>query len=200
MARDRTGEFSWRVFFRSVARALGIRGGRAREPEVPLSEIDPWTAASSGEAPIGSLLAEIEQDALAIYAEHGLPTRRGHYARAPGDREWQFVAERMEVQDRWALVEEYPPEQGWKFATLADLGLHAAEPQALRMAGRLLSGTMALRGSARGGNAINPSETLDAAVRLGAEWQELRMETAWREAEPVTVAKPKGLPRARKTP
>ena len=200
MARDRTGEWSWRLFFRGIAKALGIRGGRPPDAEVPLADIDPWTVAGPGETPIGSLLAEIDQDALTVYAEHGLPTRRGHYARAPGDREWQFVAERMEVQDRWALIEDYPPEQGWKFATLPDLGLHAREPEALKIAGRLLSGTMALRRSIRGGDGMGPGEALDAAVRLGAEWQGLRMETAWREAEPVTVAKPKGLPRAKKTP
>ena len=198
MARDRTGEWSWRVFFRGVAKALGLRGGRPPVPHATLAEIDPWTAAGAGDAPIGSLLAEIEQDALAVYAEHGLPTRRGHYARAPGDGEWQFVAERMEVEDRWALIEEYPPDQGWKFATLPDLGLHAAEPEALKIAARLLSGTGALRRSMRGGEVLGPGETLDAAVRLGAEWQGLRMETAWREAEPVTVAKPKRLPRSRK--
>lgn len=192
MTRDRTGEWSWPVFFRGVGKALGVR---PRAEAVSVADLDPWTATTrpaSSDA-LSILLDEIERDALAAYDRQGLPTRPGHYARAPGDPDWLFVAERMGPEDRWTLLIDHPPDQGWRFATLEDLGRHSTDSETVRIAGRLLAGCRDLRDRSRPGN--GPVEPLEAAVRLGAEWSGLQLDPAWREAEPAAIAKPKRLPR-----
>lgn len=70
---------------------------------------------------IGELLNSFEARGLEIFGRYGLPTVPGAYRRGPtGD--WEFLASSIAIQDRWSLVLQNPPEDGWKYAKLADVG------------------------------------------------------------------------------
>ena len=74
-------------------------------------------------------LAELEAAALGVYAAHGLPTRAGHYQRAPKAKTWTFIGEDVPPQSRWDRVLEHPPETGWRFGALEALGARDARPE-----------------------------------------------------------------------
>lgn len=191
MRTRRPGEFSWAVFFRGIARALGLRGGR--DPSADVQADDPWTRTE--EAPVkdrfGRMLDRICDDALVVYADHDLPTLPGHYARAPGQSRWTFVAERLSPEDRWAMLAQYPPQDGWRFASLEDLGRDAKDEQ-LAAAARILGHARAI---ARPDPRDPLQATLERAVALGAEWQALTSDTA----PDIQVAPPRPLDRPSQT-
>lgn len=173
-----------------------MRTGRAPEPDAVK---DDWGSnpQSSDPDPLDLLLLDIERDALAVYAANDLPTRTGHYARAPGDRAWQFVAERMTPEDRWGLLDEYPPQEGWRFATLQTLGQHEPDGSHAAAAAGLLDDCFTLRASPQARHEATML-LLERSIRLGAAWQSLA-QGARNEPEPVEIAKPKRIAR-RKTP
>jgi len=165
---DRHGAFSWRQFTLGVARRLGIRTRSASDEDLRAFGLDAWS--SEPTAPVDNglsqLLAELEERALTVYARAGLPTRRGHYARAPDDRAWQFLAEQMPPADRWALVQDYPPEQGWRFATLRTVGLYESAGSPAFLAAEVLSECRALRDSPEG-RYDGTMALLERSIRLG---------------------------------
>lgn len=67
-------------------------------------------------------LARLQKQALAVYERHGLPTKPGHYIRSPGDGKWRPIPKAETPQDRFAAVLRRPPDEGWRYAALADLG------------------------------------------------------------------------------
>lgn len=195
---DRPGEFSWGGLFRGIARMMGVRKGPGPDRDASIALMDDWTTADPGRPPdpLELRLREIERDALSTYEAHGLPTRPGHYARAPGDREWQFVAEILEPDERWALVHEYPPSEGWRFATLQALGDYEPEGSPNILAARLLQACATLRNDpqARLGATI---PLLDQSIQLGSDWQAIRDALA-ATAQSVKVVKPGPLARRNK--
>lgn len=122
-------------------------------------------------------LDEIEQGALAVYAAAGLPTRLGHYRRDPLG-EWVFLAPRLSPEERFQLALGHPPEDGWRFARLQDLGLREARED-VRHAARLLSEIADLR-AARDGPLTR--EHLLIALELGGAWRALRDAQAIRDS------------------
>jgi len=72
---------------------------------------------------IGEMLSSFENRGLEVFGRHGLPTTPGAYRCSPSG-EWEFLAASMGPQDRWNLVLEKPPEAGWRYAKLADVGRH----------------------------------------------------------------------------
>jgi len=192
MRRHRHGEFSWRLFFLGAARKLGIRTTRSPTSQDQIDTIDaasrPYQGIDDDDDLTRTLLA-IECDALAIYTVQGLPTRTGHYARAPGDEEWQFVAQDLRPQDRWTLVQDYPPEQGWRFATLQTLGLNEADDSPARSAAQALVECRALRDSLV---ARDPTtrEALERSIRLGRAWSDLGKHAP---ASTTVLAKPRKI-------
>ncbi len=161
------------MFFRGIARALGLRGGGDNRAKAQTDDRWTRTGESPGNDRFGRLLDRIRDDALVIYAHHDLPTWPGHYVRARGENRWTFVAESMSSEDRWGMLAQYPPEDGWRFASLEDLGLDAEDEQ-LAAAARVL-------GHARAIARVDPRDPIQAAleraVALGAEWQALTAET-----------------------
>lgn len=115
-------------------------------------------------------LDEVEAGALDIYASAGLPTQPGHYRREPDSEDWTFLSADLGPEQRFALTLEYPPEQGWRFARLQDLGARS-EREDLRAAARLLGDVAALRNSRR---EILTQDHLMTAMELGAAWRALR--------------------------
>jgi hypothetical protein len=160
--------------------------------------VDPFEAAQPVEAvgdALSGLLADIERLALEVYGEHGLPTRRGHYRRGPRAARWAFVSERLSPSERFAMVLERPPERGWRFGTLEDLGAHEATQPELVQAARLLKGCGRIRLGLRGVGDLSPADALAEAVRLGAEWRALSDARAWRAGPRLTLKPPRRTPR-----
>jgi hypothetical protein len=115
-------------------------------------------------------LDEIEAGALDIYASAGLPTQPGHYRREPDSADWTFLSADLGPSERFALTLEYPPEQGWRFARLQDLGARS-DREDLRAASRLMADVAMLRTSRREGVA---HDHLLTAMELGSAWRALR--------------------------
>jgi hypothetical protein len=166
---------------------LSRRSGRDSEAAVAL---DPWSAVPADvpreATPISALLAEIEAGALATYAAHGLPDQKGHYARSAKSPQWRFVSETLTAEERWALVTAQKPGSTWRFGALEDLGDQADSPPDLQRAGRILRACRQLRTRlAEGG--LGLGEDLEAALRLGVEWQAL-------QAEPPPESRPESRP------
>jgi hypothetical protein len=131
------------------------------------------------------LLDEIETVALSVYEAHGLPTDRGHYARSPRTKIWKFIAEDLTPEERFALVQANPPERGWRFGQLGDLGRLSQNPD-LKAAAELLDGAARLRVLRR--RPVTPDD-LAEVVRLGAAWSAVR-EVQVIRASPLSLTAP----------
>ena len=163
---------------------------RRSAPPAP-AETDPFTPPADFEPSpeddaLSRLLGEIQAGALAVYDRHGLPTRLGHYVCDPADGEWRFIAERLSPARRFELMLEHPPEQGWRFARLEDLGARHRDHPEVEVASELLNAVSRLRQN----RASASADDLAEAIRLGQAWRAL---TAPRP-EPGTVpAAPEGI-------
>lgn len=130
-------------------------------------------------------LAEVEAGALEIYAQAGLPTQPGHYRRDPDTGDWIFIARQIEPSERFALALRYPPEQGWRFARLEDLGARSGRED-VQAAARLMADVATLRASRRG---VLTHDHLLTAMELGAAWRALRDAQAFRTSR-LTLSVP----------
>lgn len=134
---------------------------------------------------LGLALAEIEAGALEIYAQAGLPTQPGHYRRDPDTADWVFIARQIEPSERFALALRYPPEQGWRFARLEDLGARSDRDD-VQAASRLMADVATLLASRR---TVLTQEHLLTAMELGAAWRALRDAQAFRTSR-LTLSVP----------
>ncbi|MDQ1154652.1 hypothetical protein [Brevundimonas sp. SORGH_AS_0993] len=180
---------------RRLSRLSALFGrGRAASPETPLSDpfagFEPQPIEADA---VDQALDEIEQGALSVYAAAGLPTRLGHYRRDPQDGRWAFVAARLTPEERFQLALDHPPEDGWRFARLQDLGLRETRED-VRRAARLLNDIADLR-AARHGPLTR--EHLLVALELGGAWRALRDAQAIRDSR-LTLT-PAAPPKARRT-
>lgn len=166
---------AWRDLFSGL-----IGGRRAKDQD---ADFDPFARPDEFEAlePDGLTLAldEIEAAALDVYVSNGLPSQPGHYRRAPGETEWQFLGAHLTPEARFALTLEHPPEQGWRFARLQDLGARS-DREDLREASRLLADVAELRRASKG---MLTREHLMMALEIGAAWR------AAREARTTSVSR-----------
>ena len=165
---DRRDEFSWRRFALSIVRRLSLPSANASDDREVFEDRDRWSgsAPKSDPTPLLALLGALEDKALAVYQRAGLPVQRGHYARPPDTREWQFVAETLSPADRWALVQTYPPEQGWRFATLQTLGRFEPTGDPAVAASDVLSECQAMRDTREAHHEASML-ILERAIRLG---------------------------------
>lgn len=139
-------------------------------------------------------LDRIETLALAVYAEYGLPTRRGHYRKGPRAAHWRWVAERLSAEERFALVLARPPEKGWRHGALEDIGAHETRKPRLVEAARLLAGVAALRRRLREGAM---AEDIAAALTLGDDWRALHDAQTLRAASRLSLRPPASTGRGR---
>ncbi len=168
---------------------LGNRGRKDRRTAVALAA-DVWERAGRRAAATLPALAEVEATALKVYADHGLPTRPGHYQRAPGAAEWTWLGEDVAAQLRWAMVLERPPEHGWRYATLDDIGNFPGASAELKAAARLLGDCRHLNNRLLGREAGEPGEDMQTAIRLGADWTRLKDAMAWKETARLKLTTP----------
>ncbi|WP_242077815.1 hypothetical protein [Brevundimonas diminuta] len=130
-------------------------------------------------------MAEIEAGALEIYAQAGVPTQPGHYRRDPDTADWIFIAHQIEPSERFAFALRYPPEQGWRFARLEDLGARS-DREDVQAAARLMADVATLRASRR---SVLTQDHLLTAMELGAAWRALRDAQAFRTSR-LTLSVP----------
>lgn len=67
------------------------------------------------------LLDDMERDALAAFARHGLPDHNGRYRRAPGGV-WEPVSVAPAVGSPFVQMSPVPDDVSWSYCTLAQVG------------------------------------------------------------------------------
>ncbi|WP_428150805.1 hypothetical protein [Brevundimonas sp.] len=169
---------------------LGNRGRGKRNTALAVVAGDMWERAGRRAPPTLPAIAEIESTALEVYAAHGLPTQHGHYQRAPGALEWTWLAEELPADIRWAMVLERPPEHGWRYATLEDIGRFPGASAELLAAANLLSECRHLKDRLSGREPGEPGEDIQTAIRLGFEWHALKDAMAWKEKARLKLTTP----------
>ena len=168
---------------------LGNRGRRTRTTSLAVSA-DVWERAGQRAPATLPAIAEIEATAMDVYGRHGLPMRHGHYQRAPGAPEWTWLAEELPAHLRWAMVLERPPEDGWRYATLEDIGRFPGASAELIAAANLLSGCRHLKDRLSGREPGDAGEDIQTAIRLGSQWHALKDAMAWKEKARLKLTTP----------
>lgn len=135
---------------------------------------DVWERAGKVATATLPVMAEVEALALKVYGDHGLPTRPGHYRRGPDDDHWTYLGEHVDAPYRWAMVLDRPPESGWRYATLEDIGRHPGGSPQLQAASGLLSTCRHLKSRLTGREPGEPGDDIETAIRLGVEWRALQ--------------------------
>lgn len=146
-------------------------------------------SAGSSDAPGVDTLEEIEAAALAVYADRGLPVRRGHYRRGPRAQKWEYLGDSLDAARRWDMVLERPAGSGWRFAALEDLGRYAGTPD-LVAASALLTTCQRLRDSLTGSASGASREDIERAIQLGVSWQKLQDARLWKAAARLRLTPP----------
>ena len=168
---------------------LGNRGRGSRKTALAIAS-DVWERAGKRAPATLPAIVEVESSALEVYAAHGLPTLHGHYQRAPGAPEWTWLAEEVPAELRWAMVLERPPEHGWRYATLEDIGRFPGASGELLAAANLLSECRHLKDRLTGREPGEPGDDIQTAIRLGFEWHALRDAMAWKEKARLKLTTP----------
>lgn len=162
----------------------GLLTGRRGDPEIGTAvarAADVWEKAGRRASASLPTMAEVEASALKVYAEHGLPTQPGHYRRGPGSDGWDYLGQSVDIERRWDMVLERPSEDGWRFATLEDIGRFEGASAELRAASGLLAACRYLKDRMHGRAAGDPGDDIERAIRLGVDWQRLKDAQAWKE-------------------
>jgi len=68
------------------------------------------------------LLTEIERGAVDAFARTGLPTEPGLYSKGSEDGVWEKLADDLPADVRWQHILDRPPEAGFRYLSLADVG------------------------------------------------------------------------------
>ena len=168
---------------------LGNRG-RGDLKTALVAAADLWERAGRRSPAALPAIAEVEASALQVYADHGLPTQHGHYQRAPGAPEWIWLAEELPAELRWAMVLERPPEHGWRYATLEDIGRFPGASSELLAAANLLAECRHLKDRLTGREPGEPGDDIQTAIRLGFEWHALKDAMAWKEKARLKLTTP----------
>ncbi len=146
---------------------------RPERPSAVATAADVWERAGHVAVAAQPLMAQVEAQALRIYGAHGLPTQPGHYRRGPDAEAWLYLGEHVDADLRWAMVLDMPPEAGWRYATLEDIGRFRGAPADLSAASNLLATCRHLKSRLAGREPGHPGDDLETAIRLGADWRAL---------------------------
>lgn len=194
---------------------FGNRGSQGRRTGEVVRSVDLWERAGHASVATLPIMAKVEKLALQVYGAHHLPVEPGHYRRGPSEEGWIFLGEHVDAEMRWAMVLQHPPEDGWRYATLEDIGRFPGAPAEILAASNLLATCRHLKSRLLGREPGNPGDDIETAIRLGVDWRELQDLIRWRgesaklrlmtpsdalpQPEPVSVApkaKPVRKPRA----
>lgn len=159
-------------------------GRRAEVVQSPGSPADGDDASIENE--LRALIAEVEATALAVYRRYGLPDRPGQYARDPRAKAWNWLAESLRPEEKWARLESHPTGTGWRYGDLIRVGQEADAVEA-RMASGVLAACEGLKARIESGRTPTFQDLADA-LRLGEAWRRM-----------AEVPPPPKAPRRRKT-
>lgn len=139
------------------------------EPYLP-SEITGQDAPSSI-SDLLPLLEAIEALAGRIYADHGLPSQRGHYRRSAQGGGWDLVSSSLTPAEKFDLVLAAPEQGRLHYAALDRLGAKHESPL-VRQAAALLAAAQGIRHKLDS-NAPFTAQSLADSIRMGALYQSL---------------------------
>lgn len=169
---------------------LGNRGRKDRRAAAIVRAVDLWERAGKSSTSVLPIMVKVEKLAFQIYQDYGLPTQPGHYRRGPSADEWVFLGEHVSAEWRWAMVLEHPPEEGWRYATLEDIGRYPGAPTELLAASNLLATCRHLKSRLAGTEPGEPGNDIETAIRLGVDWRELQDLISWRESAKLKLTTP----------
>lgn len=169
---------------------LGNRGRRDRRTTAMVRAVDLWERAGKASTATLPVMAKVEKLALQVYGAHNLPTEPGHYRRGPNSDGWVFLGETIEAEVRWAMVLQHPPQEGWRYATLEDIGRFPGAPTELLAAANLLSTCRHLKSRLLGREPGEPGDDIETAIRLGVDWRELQDLISWGETSKLRLKTP----------
>lgn len=69
-----------------------------------------------------ALLTEIERGAIEVFARHGLPTQPGLYRQEEPGGPWSLMDKPHSTEERWEMILSRPPEAGFRYLSLAEIG------------------------------------------------------------------------------
>ncbi|MGV3579557.1 hypothetical protein [Brevundimonas sp.] len=168
----------------------GRRGRRDSETTAIARAADLWERAGKASTATLPIMAKVEKLALQVYAHHGLPTQPGHYRRGPSADAWIYLGEHVDAEMRWSMVLSSPPEEGWRYATLEDIGRYPGAPAELQAASNLLATCRHLKGRLQGREPGEPGDDIETAIRLGVDWRELQDLISWSETSRLKLTTP----------
>lgn len=96
----------------------------------PRTEDNSFSVVTAADAPPPSsrtvedalaLLTQVEGEALDTLARHELPTELGLYRRVAEAGEWTLMPQDLPVEARWAQILDRPPDDGFRYLSLADV-------------------------------------------------------------------------------
>lgn len=169
---------------------LGNRGRQDRRTTEMVRTVDMWERAGKSSIAILPIMAKVEKLALQVYGDHHLPTEPGHYRRGPKGDGWVYLGEHVDAEIRWAMVLQHPPEEGWRYATLEDIGRFPGASTELLAAANLLSTCRHLKSRLLGREPGNAGDDIDTAIRLGVDWRELQDLVNWGEKSKLRLTRP----------
>ncbi len=169
---------------------LGNRGRQDRRTTAMVRAVDMWERAGKASAATLPIMAKVEKLALQVYAANHLPIEAGHYRRGPTSDGWVYLGEQIDAEVRWAMVLQHPPEEGWHYATLEDIGRFPGAPTELLAAANLLSTCRHLKARLLGREPGEPGDDIETAIRLGVDWRELQDLVAWGETSRLRLKTP----------
>lgn len=169
---------------------LGNRGRRDGERTAVALAADVWERAGKASTAVLPVMAKVEKLALQVYADYGLPTQPGHYRRGPSGDGWVYLGEHIDAEMRWSMLLASPPEEGWRYATLEDIGRFPGAPAELLAASNLLATCRHLKSRLVGREAGDPGDDIETAIGLGVDWRELQDLISWRETSKLKLTTP----------
>jgi hypothetical protein len=107
------------------------------------------------------------EDAVQVLKDLGLPCRPGFYRWDPGAMEWSFLSGALTPAERWAMVLEAPPGDGWRYATLPQVvRQEMPDHEAVRHAADVLEQGQACLNAAD----QNGAGGFEPAIKLAVAW------------------------------
>ena len=156
-----------------------LKGSRGnREPDTTNVNLAHFERQNCDLAPAGPailLLDQIEERAISVYAEHGLPQRQGLYMKSQRAKHWKFLAATLSPEERWDLMLTHPLKDGWRFASLEELGRqHPGASPRLIQAADILASCKHFRPRLKHALA-DANEDFERAVYLGRNWHDVTL-------------------------
>lgn len=163
------------------------RGQDDVDPEGDSPIPDPLGESARGSA-VRRLLASAQDEALDAYRKAGLPDTPGVFGFNPETGAWELLGTEDSPSARWRYVLDHPPEAGWRYASLSQIGRRERpDDPVIALASSLLDQVTSslARLDGEGGTGPGARHDLELAFDLTMTWMRLV------EATSVTAEAPK---------